>query len=117
MRRIVWGGLLALASSAAVAHAHLEKALPAADAKAAVVEDIRLAFSEEIEPKLSSIRLETLEERTVTEPGAEVDAADPKVLAVHLFEKLPPGNYRVRWAVVAKDGHRSSGTYAFLVSR
>jgi methionine-rich copper-binding protein CopC len=117
MRRMAWGSVLALASVAAGAHAHLEKAQPASDGKNAVVEDIRLHFSEEIEPRLSSIRLETTEERAITEPAAEVDAADPKVLAVHLYEKLPPGNYRVRWAVVAKDGHRTAGTYTFLVSR
>ena len=99
------------------AHAHLETALPAADAKIAEVREIRLVFSEAIEPKLSSIKLETSEERTVTEPAAQVDPADPKVLAVHLFEKLPPGIYKVRWAVVAADGHRMSGNYSFLVSR
>ncbi len=116
MRRFAWGSVLALASAGAGAHAHLEKAQPPPDGKSAVVEEIRLAFSEEIEPKLSSIRLETTEERAITEPAAEVDAAVPKVLAVHLYEKLPAGNYRVRWAVVAKDGHRSAGTYTFLVS-
>jgi methionine-rich copper-binding protein CopC len=110
------GCLLALVQSAG-AHAHLEKALPAADSKMADVQEIRLAFSEAVEPKLSSIRLETAEERTVTEPGAEVDAADPKMLVVHLYEKLPPGSYKVRWSVVAADGHKTSGSYAFLSSR
>jgi len=115
-RLIVSLGLCALAAGAA-AHAHLEKAQPAADSKSPDVREIRLAFSEAIEPKLSSIRLETAEERTVTEPGAVVDGADPKVLVVHLYEKLPPGNYVVRWSVVAADGHKMSGSYSFLSSR
>jgi len=104
-------------AAAAGAHAHLEKAQPAAGSKSADVQEIRLAFSEAIEGKLSSIRLETSEERTVTEPGAQVDGADPKVLVVHLYEKLPPGNYVVRWSVVAADGHKMSGSYSFLSSR
>ena len=109
-------GLAATAGNAA-AHAHLEKAVPAADGKMDDVHELRLVFSEAVEPKLSFVRLETAEERTVTEPAAEPDPRDPKVLLVHLYEKLAPGNYRVKWSVVAADGHKSSGSYAFLASR
>ncbi len=115
-RLLMTMGLSALTAGAA-AHAHLEKAQPAADSKAADVQEIRLTFSEAVEPKLSFIRLETAEERTVTEPGAEPDKADPKVLVVHLYEKLPPGPYKVLWSVVAADGHKMSGSYSFLSSR
>ncbi|SPE23228.1 Copper resistance protein CopC (fragment) [Burkholderiales bacterium] len=111
-----WTACLALLATGAWAHAHLEAAQPAADSKSAEVVEIRLAFSEPVEPKFSTIRLETGEERAVVEPAAEVDAADPKVLVVHLFEKLPPGAYKVRWAVVTVDGHRVSGAYSFLAS-
>jgi methionine-rich copper-binding protein CopC len=114
-KTLLAAGLYMLAA-VACAHAHLEKALPAADSKSADVEEIRLAFSEPVEPNLSTIRLETSEERTVTEPGAQVDAADSKVLVVHLYEKLPPGVYKVRWSVVAADGHKMSGSYSFLSS-
>jgi len=103
--------------AAAWAHAHLETAQPPADSKSAEVREIRLAFSEAIEAKISTIKLETSEERTVTEPAAQIDAANPNALVVHLFEKLPPGVYKVRWAAVAVDGHRMSGNYSFLVSR
>jgi methionine-rich copper-binding protein CopC len=115
-KALLAGGLSVLAAVAG-AHAHLEKAQPAADSKSPDVQEIRLAFSEAVEPKLSSIRLETGEERTVTEPGAQVDGADPKVLVVHLYEKLPPGQYKVLWSVVAADGHKMSGSYSFLCSR
>jgi methionine-rich copper-binding protein CopC len=99
------------------AHPHLDKAQPAADSKTAEVKEIRISFSEAIEAKLSSIKLETDSERTVTEPAAEADPADPKTIVVHLYEQLPPGIYRVRWAAVGSDSHRVSGTYSFLVSR
>jgi len=109
--------LLAFLASAAWAHAHLETAQPAADSKIAEVREIRLVFSEPIEPRLSSIKLENREDRAVVEPAAEVDPSDPKVLVLHLFEKLPPGAYLVRWVAVAADGHRMSGTYSFLASQ
>lgn len=118
--RFLAAGMLLLGSGvfsgAALAHAHLEKAQPAADSKSAEIKEIRLTFSEAVEPRLSSIRLQTSEERTVTEPGAEVDGADPKVLVVHLYEKLPPGQYKVLWSVVAADGHKMNGSYSFLSS-
>lgn len=116
MLRLALAVALAVSCMGAWAHAHLEKALPAADSKSAVVNTIRLQFSEPVEPRLSTIRIETAEERTVTEPGAEVDPADGRVMIVRLFEKLPPGIYRVRWATVGKDGHRVTGMYSFLVS-
>jgi len=112
-----WTASLALLATCAWAHGHLETAQPAADSKNAEVREIRLVFSEPIEPRLSTIKLESGEDRAVVEPAAEVDAADPKVLVVHLFEKLPPGLYQVRWTVVAADGHRMSGHYSFLASR
>jgi methionine-rich copper-binding protein CopC len=116
MQKRIWTAGLAVLVSGAWAHAHLEKAQPAADSKVAEVHEIRLAFSEPIEPKLSTIKLESREDRAVVEPAAELDAADPKVLVVHLFEKLPPGAYTVRWAAVAADGHRMSGNYTFVAS-
>jgi len=108
--------LLGVFATGALAHAHLESAQPAADSKMAEVREIRLVFSEPIEPKLSSIKLESREDRVVDEPSAQVEPGNSKVLVLHLFEKLPPGMYKVRWAVVAADGHRMSGTYSFLAS-
>jgi len=116
MPKRIWSACLALLATGAWAHAHLEAAQPAVDSKNADVRQIRLVFSEPVEPKFSTIRLESGEERAVVEPAAEVEAADPKVLVVHLFEKLPPGAYKVRWAVVTVDGHRVSGTYSFIAS-
>ncbi len=117
MRTRLWICCLSFLALDAWAHAHLEAAQPAADSKAAEVREIRLVFSEPIEPRLSTIRLENREDRAVVEPAAEVDPTNPKVLVLHLFEKLPPGSYTVRWVAVAADGHRVSGNYSFLASR
>lgn len=116
MQRRFWICFLAVFGTSAWAHAHLEAAQPAAESKTGEVREIRLVFSEPIEPRLSTIKLESREDRSVIEPAAEVDRADPKVLVLHLFEKLPPGSYTVRWAAVAADGHRMSGNYSFLAS-
>jgi len=110
-------GLFALLCGGVAAHPHLAQSLPAADSKTAEVRDLRLVFSEAVEARLSAVHLETGEERTVTEPEAQADAADPKALVVHLFERLPPGIYTVRWSVVGADGHKASGSYSFLASR
>jgi copper resistance protein C len=103
--------------SGAWAHAHLEKATPAPDSKTTQVREIRLDFSEAVEAKLSVIKLETGEERTVVEPEARPDPKDGKALVVSLYEPLAPGIYRVVWSVVTADGHKVKGSYSFLVSR
>jgi methionine-rich copper-binding protein CopC len=110
------GAALLLAGQLACAHAHLEKAQPAAGSKSAEVREVRLAFSEALEARLSTIQIEDREDRKVVEPEAQLDPADAKILVLHLFEKLPPGSYKLRWAVVAADGHRMKGDYSFLVS-
>ena len=117
MKRFLAAGVFCLMAAAVAAHPHLEQAQPAADSTAAGVGELRLRFSEAVEPRLSTVRLETEEERTVTAPAAEPDAADPKVLVVRLYEKLAPGRYRVRWSVVAADGHKMTGAFTFLASR
>ncbi len=45
--------------------------------------------------------------------GASV-GADRRELAVKL-KPLGPGDYTVRWSVVAEDGHRTEGSYVFTV--
>jgi methionine-rich copper-binding protein CopC len=44
----------------------------------------------------------------------QVDA-DTRTLAVQL-KPLTPGEYTVKWSVVAKDGHRTEGSYTFTVA-
>jgi methionine-rich copper-binding protein CopC len=42
-------------------------------------------------------------------------SADRRALAVAL-KPLAPGEYHVKWSVVAEDGHRTEGDYQFTVS-
>ncbi len=41
---------------------------------------------------------------------------DHRTLSVEL-KPLKPGHYTVRWSVVSEDGHRTEGSYDFIVSR
>jgi methionine-rich copper-binding protein CopC len=50
----------------------------------------------------------------VDKSNGQVNADDRSLLEVELAV-LPPGRYRVFWSVVARDGHRREGDFAFRV--
>ncbi|MBI2311277.1 MAG: copper resistance protein CopC [Betaproteobacteria bacterium] len=74
---------------------------------------LRLRFSGAIEPALVKLGL--------TREGQPVSLASPPVVSddgrwlTAKFDILAPGRYRVDWAVVAKDGHKTRGTFEFFV--
>jgi methionine-rich copper-binding protein CopC len=47
--------------------------------------------------------------------GTPQVSADTQTLTVPL-KPLTPGEYTVKWSVVAKDGHRTEGSYTFTVT-
>ena len=77
--------------------------------------EIRLTFSEGIEPRFSGIDLATGDDRTVATGAAVVDPVNAKQLVLAL-PPLAPGSYRVRWHVVSVDTHRTEGEYSFAVA-
>ena len=97
---------------AAMAHAFLEKAIPAAGANlTARPAKVELQFSEALEPSFSGI--------TVSDMAGHSMAAGPVVAnGTELdlpLKPLPPGRYRVTWHAVSIDTHRTAGKYNFLV--
>lgn len=105
--------LLAALPVAALAHAHLLKADPAAGAvlKASPA-GIELHFTEDLEPAFSTIAVTDAKGRAVTAGPSEAKGA-----AMHIaLEKLGPGRYHVHWVSVAIDTHRTSGDYDFSVA-
>jgi methionine-rich copper-binding protein CopC len=110
--------LLAAASlltvSSAQAHAHLLKSLPAADAAVGPSQNIRLQFSEALEPKFSGVELKTAGGAAV-ELTSKVAIKDRKTLDAAPKAPLAPGAYRVLWHVVSADGHKMTGDYGFTV--
>jgi len=105
----------AVAATAAFAHAQLEKAVPAVGGTVSSPGEIRLEFSEGVEPKFSGVALTA--EGGAAEPlgAASVDPADPKALVVRVAKTLPPGVYTVKWHAVSVDTHHTQGSFQFTV--
>jgi methionine-rich copper-binding protein CopC len=107
---------IGMAPAVALAHAFLNQAAPPVGGTVpASPKEIRLTFSEGIEPRFSGIDLATGDGRTITTGAAAVDPANDKQLVLAL-PPLAPGRYRVRWHVVSVDTHRTEGEYSFAVA-
>lgn len=104
-----------LASTTAFAHAQLEKATPAVGATVAPPSEIRLQFSEGVEPRFSGVKLTGPGGAAVPVGPAKVPAGDQKVLIVSVSEPLKPGAYTVHWSAVSVDTHHTQGTFHFTV--
>jgi copper resistance protein C len=98
----------------AFAHAQLEKAMPAVGGTVSSASEIRLEFSEGVEPKFSKV--------SVTGPGgavplgtAKTDTSNQAVLIVPISKPLPAGDYKVHWRAVSVDTHHTQGTFEFTV--
>lgn len=119
MRRLTIGllGLLAagLVASAALAHAFLNAAIPSVGGiVSAPPREIRLVFSEGVEPAFSGIELATADGQPVKTGRAAVDPRDNTQLVLPV-PPLGPGRYKVTWHVVSVDTHRTEGDYVFEV--
>jgi len=101
----------------AVAHSHafLSRAMPAVGGVVtAPLREIRLTFSEGIEPAFSGIELSTAEGQPIPTGPAAIDPRNNTQLVLSL-PGLGPGRYRVRWHVVSVDTHRTEGQFGFEV--
>lgn len=103
-----------LAATSAFAHARLEKATPPVGGSVAPPSQIRLEFSEAVEPRFSGA--------TVTGPGGAAELGTPKVEPGHqnvliapIAKPLSPGVYTVHWHAVSVDTHHTQGTFEFTV--
>jgi methionine-rich copper-binding protein CopC len=106
-----------MAAVGASAHAFLDQASPpVGGAVTSAPSEIRLVFSEGVEPRFSGIAISTADGRPVSVGQARDDPADDRKLVLAL-PPLPPGRYRVRWHVVSVDTHRTQGEYTFEVTR
>ena len=104
------------ASSLAAAHAFLDHAAPAVGSSVrAPPTQVKLWFTQQLEPAFSSVRVVDRSNQRVDRDDAKVDSADPKTLQVSL-PKLAPGRYRVVWRVLSVDTHVSEGDFVFDVA-
>ena len=99
------------------AHAMLERAAPPVGSVVrAAPADIRLRFSEAIEPAFSRVTLTTAAGATVPTGPVGVDPGDDRQLVLALVSPLPAGVYRVTWWVVSRDTHTTEGDFTFEVA-
>jgi len=105
----------ALTATAADAHAQLVKATPGAGATVAAAAEIRLKFSEAVEPRFSHLALTAADGATIALGPAKTEPGDATVLVAPVVKPLPPGAYAVRWRAVSVDTHHTQGEFAFTV--
>ena len=101
-------------ATSAFAHAQLTKATPPVGGTVASANEIRLTFSEGVEPKFSKVSL-TGSSGAVSLGAASTEAGDQTVLIVPIAKPLPVGAYKVHWQAVSVDTHHTQGTFTFTV--
>ncbi len=102
--------------AAALAHAFLDRAVPAVGGKVhGKPAEVRLRFSQPLEPAFSSVQVLDAGGKQVDRKDKGLDPADPSVLRVSL-PPLAPGVYRVVWRVLSVDTHVTEGDYSFEVA-
>jgi copper resistance protein C len=106
---------LTLACGHAFAHAQLQKAIPAVGGTVAPPSEIRLEFSEGVEPKFSKVTLTGADGTAVPLGPPKVEGADGAVLIAPIGKPLAPGAYKVQWRAVSVDSHQTQGTFDFIV--
>ena len=106
---------LCISPEAAQGHAFPDHADPKVGATLTVSPDrVRIWFDSALEPAFSTIMVNGADGAMVDKRDGRVNSSDAKLLEVSV-PRLPPGTYRVIWSVVARDGHRSNGDYAFVI--
>ena len=104
----------AIVATHAFAHAQLEKAIPPVGGTVEPPRQIRLEFSEGVEPRFTHVTLTSSGGALVPLGHASVEA-DQKVLIVPIAKALSPGAYTVHWHAVSVDTHHTQGTFEFTV--
>jgi copper resistance protein C len=106
----------ALAASAAAGHAILQRSEPRGDSRLKrPPEEVKLYFSERLEPAYSALRVLDARERQVDRRDSRVDRVDRALLRASL-PALPPGTYTVRWRVISIDADVTEGAFTFQIA-
>jgi copper resistance protein C len=102
-------------AAAALAHAHVVRAVPAVGASVKEApSDVTIHFSEKLEPKFSSVVVRDAAGKQIDKGDVTVDKADRMTIRVSL-PALEPGVYKVEWRAVSADTHKVNGNFTFKV--
>ena len=96
----------------AQAHAYLDHTSPLVGSVATAPREVRLWFTQALEPRFSAAQLRS-SSGAVVATGA-VDPASPKEMVIRV-RALPPGKYKVKWKILSIDTHRTEGDFGFEV--
>jgi methionine-rich copper-binding protein CopC len=97
------------------AHAVLQRAEPRVESTLKrAPEEVRLYFSERLEPAYSSVRVVDDHGAQVDRRDSHVDRSNPVLLRVTV-PPLPPGIYKVIWRVLSIDADVTEGGFTFRI--
>jgi copper resistance protein C len=119
MKRVIAGLLLMMLvySARLEAHAFLERAEPAVGSTVqGSPGEVRVLFTEKIEPALSSLRVFDVSGKEVDKRDVHLDRSNHALLHVSLLP-LKAGTYKVVWHAVSVDTHVTNGSFRFQVVR
>jgi copper transport protein len=119
VRRAGLAGIVALAAlvlpASAWAHAALLQTVPVASRTVNVVPtEVRLRFSEPVEPRFAIVSVTDATGRQVTDGDPAAAPGSPQTLVTSL-KRVPEGWYLVFWRVISADGHPVRGAFTFAV--
>lgn len=110
----------ALATASALPSSVQAHALPSAEEPPAgstvkpAPAQVVIRFDSPIEALFARLEV-TDDQGRIVNTGDPRRSQDKRELAVAL-KPLKPGDYHVKWSVVAEDGHRTEGSYLFTVA-
>ena len=115
-RSVVLALLVCVSSvGAAAGHAVLQRSEPRVESKLKrPPEEIRLYFTERLEPAYSTLRVLDARGLQVDRRDSQVDRANPVLLRATL-PPLSPGTYTVRWRVLSIDADVTEGNFTFRI--
>ena len=109
--------VLVAAPSRAMRHLKLAKSSPGADTTMTVSPDaIRLWLSEPADAAPSKISLATSTGTAISLEKVTRDTSKNAPLVARLTAPIKPGQYKVTWKAMSKDGHVVNGTFGFRVA-
>jgi len=106
--------VLALATTAAGAHAFLDHASPLVGSTvAAAPHEVTLSFTQSLEPSFSTVEV-------IGPKGARVDAGKAQISGNTMrvgLKAAGPGTYHVHWHALSVDTHKTQGSFTFHVGQ
>lgn len=108
--------VLVIGVRSASAHANLSRSDPPANASIdKSPSEIRLWFTERLEPEFSRITLRDSSGSIVDTPSSQVDVVDRTQMFMQP-DNMPDGLYTIVWRVLSTDGHSTEGSFSFGIN-